>query len=79
MATGARGGHGIEVRLSEDNGHTWSEVVRLVDLDPVDLGYPATVPGDAGTLVTAWYASGVAAHHRYHMGAAVWTLAERFS
>jgi len=39
-----------------------------------DLGYPATVPGDDGTLVTAWYCRCVAAHRRYHMGAAVWRL-----
>jgi hypothetical protein len=72
------GYHGIEVRLSENGGHTWSEPARLVDLEPADLGYPATVSGDADTLVTAWYTAGIAAHQRYHMGAAVWTLAERF-
>ncbi|MGC9346772.1 MAG: sialidase family protein [Anaerolineae bacterium] len=74
-----REGHeGIEVRLSEDAGRTWREAKRLVDLEPADLGYPATVPGDDDALVTAWYASGIAAHQRYHMGAAVWTLDELF-
>jgi hypothetical protein len=72
------GRHGIEVRLSEDEGHAWTQPARLVDLEPADLGYPATVSGDANTLVTAWYTAGIAVHQRYHMGAAVWTLGKRF-
>ncbi len=72
------GCHGIGVRLSEDAGHTWSDAVHLVVLEPADLGYPATVPGIDGSLVTAWYSSGISAHQRYHMGTAVWTLDEVF-
>jgi hypothetical protein len=74
-----RDGHqGIEARISADAGHSWSVPVRLVELEPGDLGYPATVQGDDGALVTAWYCSGVAAHQRYHMGTAVWALDELF-
>lgn len=80
-----RDGHqGIEARVSTDDGRSWGAPMRLVDLPLVraidhglstgDLGYPATVPGEDGTLVTAWYSAGVAAHQRYHMGAAVWSL-----
>jgi hypothetical protein len=73
------GHHGIEVRLSEDAGHTWSDSKRLVALEPADLGYPATVLGNDGALVTAWYCSGIAAHQRYHMGTAVWAIDKLFT
>jgi hypothetical protein len=74
-----RGGHqGIEARISADAGRTWSDPARLAELDPGDLGYPATAQRDDGTLVTAWYSSGVVAHQRYHMGAAVWQRDEPF-
>jgi hypothetical protein len=74
-----RDGHqGIETRISADAGHTWSDPARLVELEPGDLGYPATVQNDDGSLVTAWYCRGVAAHQRYHMGAAVWEVEELF-
>jgi hypothetical protein len=73
------GHHGIEVRLSEDGGRTWSDPKCLVALEPADLGYPATVLGNDGALVTAWYCSGIAAHQRYHMGAAVWAIDELFT
>ena len=70
-----RDGHqGIEVRISDDAGHTWDAPQRLVELEPADLGYPATVQSDDGTLVTAWYCSGIASHQRYHMGVAVWEV-----
>ena len=70
-----RDGHqGIAARVSADGGRSWGEPMRIVELQPADLGYPATVPGEGGTLVTAWYSAGVAAHQRYHMGAAVWSV-----
>jgi hypothetical protein len=74
-----REGHqGIETRLSADEGHSWSDPARLVDLEPGDLGYPASVQNDDGSLVSAWYCSGIAAHQRYHMGVAVWEIDELF-
>lgn len=47
---------GNQMRYSDDNGKTWSESV-VISGDGVsgDLGYPATVEGDDGTMVTVWY------------------------
>ena len=70
------GQQGIDIRLSEDSGRTWAAPMQLIALDPGDLGYPATVPGNDGELVTAWYHCGIAAHRRYHMGVAVWRVDE---
>jgi hypothetical protein len=67
---------GVEARLSDDAGRTWGPPLRIVELESGDLGYPATAAGADGTLVTAWYSGGIAAHRRYHMGAAVWRLEE---
>lgn len=72
LTFGMRDIAGIGVRLSTDEGRTWGEPRILVQLEPADLGYPATVPGDGDTLVTAWYCSGIAAHQRYHMGVVLW-------
>ena len=72
------GYHGIGARLSENGGRDWSTPRQLVSLDPGDLGYPATAPGDRGSLVTAWYSAGVASHQRYHMGVVMWTVDEVF-
>ena len=74
-----REGHqGIEARLSADAGQTWSAPARLVELEPTDLGYPSAVQRDDGAIVSAWYCRGIAAHQRYHMGVAIWTLDELF-
>lgn len=47
---------GNQARLSRDEGQTWSEPMTISD-DGIksDLGYPSTVEGDDGTLVTVWY------------------------
>ena len=71
------GHHGIDVRLADERGR-WSDPQRLVDLDPGDLGYPATAQNPDASLVTAWYSAGIAAHTRYHMGVAVWRTDELF-
>jgi hypothetical protein len=64
---------------SADDGRTWSDPKCLVALEPADLGYPATVLGNDGALLTAWYCSGIAAHQRYHMGAVVWAIDKLFT
>jgi sialidase-1 len=47
---------GIQVRLSSDQGKTWSEAMLLSqDGTSGDLGYPSTIECDDGTLVTVWY------------------------
>jgi hypothetical protein len=67
------GRYGVGVRLSSDEGRTWSPPRTLIgDLANGDCGYPSSVQRPDGTIVTAYYASGVAAHQRYHMGVALW-------
>ena len=47
---------GVQARVSEDHGKTWSEALTLSD-DGIggDLGYPSTVELKDGSLLTAWY------------------------
>ena len=67
-------------RLSDDQGKTWGSPARLLDFgDAWDGGYPASVELADGTLVTAYYASRIAAHRRYHMGVALWRPEEVFA
>jgi len=49
---------GIQARVSEDRGATWSAPLTISD-DGVsgDLGYPSTVELPDGRLVTVWYES----------------------
>ncbi len=47
---------GNQVRLSEDNGMTWSEAMIIhANAASGDLGYPSTVETSPGQLVTVWY------------------------
>lgn len=47
---------GNQVRISEDQGETWSEPILLsTDGHSGDLGYPSTVELADGTLLTIWY------------------------
>ena len=47
---------GNQVRVSNDNGATWSEPATISDDGAsVDLGYPSTVELADGTLLTIWY------------------------
>jgi hypothetical protein len=82
--------HGIGIRLSDDEGHTWQPQKMLLHLenrgmdlkgvpDPTgasrqDGGYPSTVELSDGTLVTAYYSNGIAQHRRYNMGVLRWRL-----
>jgi hypothetical protein len=67
------GRYGIAMRLSRDEGRTWTAAKTLVgDLQNFDCGYPSSVQRKDGTVVTAYYASGTAAHQRYHMGVVLW-------
>lgn len=68
-----RGRYGVAMRLSGDEGRTWTAAKTLVgDLLSGDCGYPSSVQRADGTIVTAYYASGAAAHQRYHMGVVLW-------
>lgn len=47
---------GVQARVSDDNGDTWSEpMVVYGDGKSGDLGYPSTVQLDDGSLFTVWY------------------------
>ena len=73
-----RDSRGVAVRLSNDGGRTWGEAWPIVKLEGArDSGYPSTAELDDGTLVTAWYASGIREHQRYHMGVLRWTPGAR--
>lgn len=47
---------GNQARLSQDQGHTWSEAM-IISGDGIggDLGYPSTVELADGSLLTVWY------------------------
>lgn len=60
-------------RLSAHQGQTWGASSVLVDFeDATDGGYPSNVQLDDGTIVTAYDANRVKAHHRYHVGVVRW-------
>lgn len=68
-----QGLHGVAVRISDDQGQTWTPPRILVILEGApDSGYPSSVQAPDGTLVTAYYCSGVPSHQRYHMGVVRW-------
>ena len=47
---------GNQVRVSQDNGRTWSPpLIVSGDGTSTDLGYPSTVEMSDGSLLTAWY------------------------
>ena len=47
---------GIQARVSDDSGKSWSEPIRITS-DGVtgDMGYPSTVEATDGTMITVWY------------------------
>lgn len=66
-----RDAKGVEVRLSNDEGKTWGEPIRLLDFQG-DGGYPSSVQLEDGTVLTAYYASAIEGHKGYHMGVVRW-------
>ena len=63
---------GVEVMFSSDEGKSWSEPYRLLDVDSGDSGYPSSVQRKDGQVVTAYYAKGIPGHKGYHMGVVIW-------
>jgi len=60
---------GIDMRLSEDGGATWTAPNRLIHLPPHgDCGYPAAVQFPDGRIVIVYYVARIEGHDRYHMG-----------
>ena len=69
-----QGLYGVGTRLSRDEGKTWEPPRVVVDFQiATDGGYPASVQFEDGTILTAYYASAVPGHQRYHMGVIRWT------
>lgn len=76
---------GVEIRYGDAEGRTWSPPLRVVDWlakPPIgnpyeharhgDGGYPSNVQLPDGRIVTAYYASAIEGHPRYHMGVVLW-------
>lgn len=73
-----RGFFGLGARYGENSGRDWSTPTVLVSFDDAfDGGYPSSVELKDGSILTAYYASSVAAHTRYHMGVVRWNIQER--
>lgn len=66
---------GIRVRVSRDNGHTWSEEIVLRD-DGIDwdLGYPSTTENAKGELVTIYYMKEKDDLNENRIQYTIWTL-----
>ena len=62
---------GVDVRVSADEGATWSTPFRVVDFLG-DGGYPSSVQLPDGQVLTAYYAQRITGHDRYHMGVVRW-------
>lgn len=67
-----KGGEGVDARVSEDGGRTWSPPRRVADFIGYDGGYPSSVQRDDGMVVTAYYAKKTDYRDGYHMGIVVW-------
>lgn len=72
------GQFGVLAKLSADEGKSWGEPITLVaDAVTGDCGYPSSVQLPNNEIVTAYYASGIASHQRYHMGVVIWNAPAR--
>lgn len=68
-----RGQRGVCAKLSNDDGQTWSEPIRLAHtVGDADCGYPSSVQRADGKIVTAWYSKQSPDHDGYHMGVTIW-------
>ena len=71
------GKRGVGVRLSDDEGASWSEPRIIVRCEGAsDGGYPSSSQMADGTVVTAYYINRIDAHARYHMGVVRWQPAD---
>lgn len=65
------GNYGVDARLSEDGGATWSPPFRLARCPRADCGYPSGVQLADGSVVTAYYTQ-VSEDFHYEMRVARW-------
>ena len=74
-----KGDEGVVVKISGDDGLTWSAPERIVDFIGFDGGYPSSVQLPDGQVLTAYYAKKVDYYAgRYHMGQVIWDPATTF-
>ncbi len=66
---------GVEIRLSDDEGATWSPPMRLADCPRGDCGYPSTIQREDGIAVTAYYTQ-VSDDYHYEMRVVRWDPSE---
>ena len=69
---------GVDVRISRDEGKSWSKPRRVADFQG-DGGYPSSVQLPDGRILTAFYASRTASYQGYQMGVVVWDPEVSFS
>ena len=62
---------GVDVRMSGDEGQTWSPPIRIANCPRPDCGYPSTVQLSDGSAVTAYYTQ-VSHDFHYEMRVARW-------
>ena len=62
---------GVDVRISADEGMTWSPPIRIANCPRSDCGYPSTVQLADHTAVTAYYTQ-VSEDFHYEMRVAIW-------
>jgi len=65
------GNFGVDARLSEDRGETWSPPFRIASCPFQDCGYPSGVELPDGSMVTAHYTA-VSEDFHYEMRVARW-------
>ncbi len=68
----------VAARISEDDGQTWSNPVRLAEFIGWDGGYPSTVQLADGSLLTAFYARKTTYQNGHHMGVVRWGADKSF-
>jgi len=66
-------GNGVDVRISDDHGNSWSDPYRVCDVGG-DSSYPSSVALPDGQVLTAYYARRIEGHDRYHLGVVRWNL-----
>ena len=62
---------GVDVIFSDNEGRSWSEPYRVVQITGTDMGYPSSVHRKDGQVVTAYYEGGSNVGG-YHMGVVIW-------
>jgi hypothetical protein len=65
------GNYGVDARLSENQGGTWSPPFRIASYPFRDCGYPSTVQLPDGSAVTAYYTQ-LSDDYLYEMRTALW-------